>query len=428
MADIELELLSRTIMVGGISDVIAAGIEARHFYDPAARAVFNTCANHYADYGAPLSLDGVKRHHPDYKIVLSSDELAYLIKEFKADRGPKIGLQAWLELRTLLKSAESGDQEARREFPERWAEISRRVVAEMPNSRVSRYSDMGERIATIRRQQDEGTTRGVPTGIPQLDPFVPSIMPGAMFVHCAFTGRGKTQSLVRSAIAAYKAGDNGLFYSLEMNADEIWEMFDAEAAHLSRRAIMRRELGEADYGAYEEAAARVRAASNDIIVVDDIQGSPTVDKVAALIERYSVQTVCVDYISLMQSHLKASADWERVKTISASLKALARSSQCRLYVAAQNSKAAAENGPTEDNIAFSSSIVNDCNVMVGWHQTADWARIDKVQGRLIKLRQGRKGPPGDSGYFEFFEKWQRDRMIMETWTPAHEWEAKLSAS
>jgi hypothetical protein len=41
----------------------------------------------------------------------------------------------------------------------------------------------------------------------------------------------------------------------------------------------------------------------------------------------------------------------------------------RVYAAAQNSKDAALNGPTEDNIAYSSAIFYDCNVMVGYHQT-----------------------------------------------------------
>jgi replicative DNA helicase len=172
----------------------------------------------------------------------------------------------------------------------------------------------------------------------------------------------------------------------------------------------------------------VRAASNDIIVVDDVHGAPTVDKLAAMIERYNPETVCVDYISLMQSHLKASADWERVKTISASLKAMARSTQVKLYVAAQNSKDAALNGPTEDNIAFSSAIFNDCNVMIGWHQTAEWARINKMQGRLLKNRRGEKGPPGDSGYFELYERWDRDHMIMEDWSPSFEWAAKTDSN
>jgi replicative DNA helicase len=431
MADIELEVLSRAIQLRAIDQMITAGIEDRHFFDPAARAVFHTCAEHYSVFRNSLSLDGVKRHHPSYQMVPCSDELAYLIREFKDDRAVKIGTSTILEMHRLIEQAEDpnadGHQEARHEFGERFMEIARRVVAEVPNSRASRYSDMDERIVAIRKQQDADELPGVPTGIVGVDRYVRVVRNSDLVVHCAFSSRGKTQGLVRSAIHAYRCSkDNGLFFSLEMDADEISEMFYAEAARLSRKAIRHRELGEDDYGAYEEAAARVKAAENDIIVVDDVAGSATVDKLAALVERYSAKTVCVDYLSLMDSMRKSSSDWERVKDVSSSLKALARSMRVRVYAAAQNNRDAMLEGPTEGNIAYSSSIFNDCNIMVGYHQTAEWERWGKMQVRLLKNRGSDKGPRGDSGYYECYEHWDRDRMIMEEWTPAHDWLAGMN--
>src|SRR5207248_2965410 len=153
-------------------------------------------------------------------------------------------------------------------------------------------------------------------------------------------------------IPAYAAGDVVLMNSLEMSPDEIWEIYDAEAARLSRRAIQFRDLSEADYERYEQAAARVRSAQNDIVYVR----VETVDKLAAMVERYGAQTVCVDYVSLMESQRRSSSDWERVKDVSQSLKKLAGHMGVRVYAAAQNSKDAALNGPTEDNIAYSSAF------------------------------------------------------------------------
>jgi replicative DNA helicase len=166
----------------------------------------------------------------------------------------------------------------------------------------------------------------------------------------------------------------------------------------------------------------VRQAKNDIIYVR----VPTIDKLTAMVERYGANTVCVDYVSLMESQRKASSDWERVKDVSQSLKRMAGDMGVRVYAAAQNSKDAALNGPTEDNIAYSSAIFYDCNVMVGYHQTAEWARLNKVQVRLIKNRGGDKGIPGDSGYYEFFEMWDRDKMVMEPWVPAMDFAAKVN--
>jgi hypothetical protein len=423
MADIELEVLSRAVMTGGIDKLIAAGIEGRHWFDPAAREVFQTCVDHYAIWRKPLSLEGVRRHHPDFKVVPVTDELGYLIQEFTIDRGVKIGLSAVLDMHTLIQQAEAGDRDARKEFIDRFMEISRRVAAESPGDPVERFSDMSDRIEVIRKQQSLGQLPGVPTGIAGLDPYVRSVNSGEFFVHTGFSSRGKTQGLVRSSIPAYKAGDVVIMNSLEMSAPEIWEIYDAEAARLSRQAIRHRELGDSDYEAYATAAARVRQAPNDIMYVR----IPTVDKLAAMVERYGANTVCVDYVSLMESQRKASSDWERVKDVSQSLKRMANDMGIRVYAAAQNSKDAALNGPTEDNIAYSSAIFYDCNVMVGYHQTPEWARMNKVQVRLIKNRGNDKGPPGDSGYFEAYEHWDRDRMVFEPWTKAHEWSAGMAS-
>src|SRR4051794_28160749 len=106
MADIELELLSRAIMVRGIDQLITADIEARHFFDPATRAVFQTCIDHYSVWRNALSLEGVKRHHPDYKIVPCSDELGYLIDEFRKDRIVKIITTKLLDMHRDIAVAE----------------------------------------------------------------------------------------------------------------------------------------------------------------------------------------------------------------------------------------------------------------------------------------------------------------------------------
>jgi replicative DNA helicase len=267
MADIELEVLSRAVMTGGIDQLIGAGVEGRHFFDPVTRAVYQTCVEHFAVWRKPLSLEGIKRHHPGYQVIPATDDLSYLIHQFRIDRGVKIGTSAALDLHQLIAQAEDpndpGHKDARENFIDRFMEVARRVAAESPTENTSRFSDMADRVATIRAQQEAGEVPGVSTGVDQIEPYVRYIRTGEFFVHCGFSGRGKTQSLVRCSIPAYEAGDVVLMNSLEMGPDEIWEMYDAHAARLSRKAISRRELGHDDYQKYEEAAAGVRAARND---------------------------------------------------------------------------------------------------------------------------------------------------------------------
>jgi replicative DNA helicase len=419
--DIELAVLSRAVQVRGIDQLVAAGIKPEHFHDLELREVYVRLSEHYTTWKKSPPPEVIDRIVPNFKVMPVQAELEYLISEFGVDSSIKAATTKWRDIGNLIDKAEEGDAEARRNLVQSFMEHSRELAALVPTSSASRYSQMAERLATIRSQQEEGVLPGVRIGIPQLDPVIHVIRKSEVVVHAGYSGRGKTTGLIRSLAQAYSEGDHCLMLSLEMEGDEVWEVFDAHAASLSRKAMRRRELSVDDYDIYMRAAERVANAKNDIVVYDDTDGSPTVDKLAALIERWRPDTVGVDYLSLMAAHTKVGADWERVTLISHALKQMARSSKIRLYVAAQNSKDAADNGPTEDNIAFSTSIFQDCNVMVGYHQDKVMERANKMQVRLIKNRAGDKGPLGDSGYGEIYEMWDRDRMIFEDWKSKHDW-------
>lgn len=412
------------VSTGGIDIVEAAGIEPRHFADDAMRAVYETCLEHVRTWRIPPSIEAVKRRHPEFVVMPVSDDLGYIALQFTHESAFRAGVQKWRDIGEMLDRAEAGDHVARGQVSELFVEHAREMATLTPVPRSSRFSDMAARILTIKRQQDAGTAPGVRIGIPALDPYVHYIRPTEFVVHCAASGKGKTTGLVRSVAQGYSEGEDALMISLEMEADEVWEIFDAKIADLSRTAIAKRELGDGDYDRYERAAERASKARNNIIMIDDIPGGATIDKVAGLVDRYRPGIVAIDYISLMKSHVKNDSKWERVADISAAIKQFARSYRIKVYVAAQNNRSAFDDGPTEDNIAFSSSIFMDCNRMVGYHQDPEMAKLKKVQVRLIKNRGGPLGPIGPSGYGEFLEMWDRDRVVFENWTAQHEWMLK----
>lgn len=414
-----MSLVSRMVATGRVEDVIAAGVEPRHLIDPAMRAVYETCVDHVRTWRTPPSREAVMRRHPDFEPTTVLDDLGYLIEEFRVDRTVKAGIAKWQDIGDMLDRADAGDAESRARVVDLFMEHARELAALVPMPRSSRMSDMLQRMTAIRRQQDAGRLPGVHVGIGQLDPWVYVVRPTEVVVHCAAPGVGKTTGLVRCVERAYEQGDDALFLSLEMEEDEVWSVFDARVAQLSRRAILRRELSVDDYDRYQRAAERVAGARNDVIVFDDVDGAPTIDKLAALVERYKPQTVGVDYISLMASHIKAGADWERVTLISRALKQLARGAKIRLHAAAQNNRDAFSEGPTMDNIAYSLSIGQDANVVIGYHQDSEAAKLSKIEVRLLKNRNGAKPLTW------FYEHWDRDHMIFEDWTAAHAWQAKL---
>lgn len=415
-------------MTGRVDELVARGVEARHFIDPEIRAVFETCSKHHQVWRAPMSVDAVRRQHPEFRPVPVTDELGYLIDEFSVDRGMKFGEKTVMDMADIIAMAEEGREGfAKSDVPDLLMDRMRTYLAQMPTSNFSRYSDMDKRVDYVREQQDKGLLPGIKLGIPQVDEWVFAVRDTEVVVFCGFGGKGKTTNLVRCAADAYGQGEDVLMVSLEMEKGEVWEIFDSLAARMSRTALARRQLGKEDYGRYEAMAARVRNAPNDIILLDDADGTPTVDKIAALVEKHKPKVLAIDYLSLLSAGVSGGDNWEKVSIISRQLKQLARTFKIKVYVAAQNNRDAESNGPTEFNIAYSNAIFTDCNVMVGIHQDGEMEKIKKVEQRLIKNRAGAKGPAGKLhalGYGLFEEFLDRDLLTFETWTPTHAWRVK----
>ena len=419
--DVEASLLARALSARMIGQLVSAGIESRHWIDPELRAVFDTASGHFRTWKSSPSLGAIRLAHPEYQPVPVTDELGYLITEFVIDRSVKEATRKLRDLADVVDKADAGDPEFRTSVIQHFMEHTRELVTLIPTSHSSRFSDMTERLITTRRQQEEGEIPGVKLGIPQVDDYVHAVRSSEVVVHLAPAGIGKSQGLIRSAMAAYEQGDNVLFFSLEMEAEEIWEIFDAQAARLSRTALRRRQLGEPDYERWERAAARVAMAKNNIIVYDDTDGAPTIDKLAARVDQHRPDTVCVDYISLMAAGMQVKADYERVMLISRALKQMARSYKVRVYAAAQSNRDAYSDGPTLDNIAFSLAIGQDANIAIGYHQDPEMAKINQMQVRLLKNRNGDKPAAAEWA----FEYWDRDHMSFENWSSKHTWLSKM---
>lgn len=418
-------LVSRMVNTGATDRVVAAEIDPRQFADQAMREVYEMCVMHYRIWGTSPSIEVVKSRFPDVQLRPTTDDLAFLISEFKMISAFRIAVTKWKDIGLELDKAEAGDRERLQRIPEIFMEHAREMASLAAGSQVTRLTDMASRVKVAREQQESGAIPGVATPHRGLDPYLPSLKPTQFVVFTAASGVGKTTGLVRQGIEAFEAGKNVTMVSLEMDDEEIWEMFDARYAQLSRKAIERRQIGAEDWSRYEQAASQVARAKNEVSVICP-SGDVTIDVLAGYVERTRPDVLLVDYVSLMKPIIKAKhSEWESVSEISAALKQLARHFRIVVCAAAQNNREAVDVGPTENNIAFSKTIFNDCNVMIGYHQDAEMQRVGKVQVRLIKNRRGDRGPLGPSGYFETYEKWDRDRFLFEPWSDAkHAWGAR----
>lgn len=411
--DEEVALISKMVQSGDVDEVVAAGIEDRHFAEGDTREIFRFCVEHTSLWKTPPSPELVASKFPGFRFRPVPDALGYVAREFIGMVDHREAVESWRSLADRID-----DPANRGRLAEVFAEHARDLAQVVPIRRVSRFSDMADRIVIARKEQNLGLSPGISLGYPLVDHYVKGVRVTEYVAFIAWQGVGKSTGLVRGAFHSYLQSLNCMFVSLEMEDMEVTEMFDTMATGLSEQAMRARELKPDDYEAWERAAERAKNASNEIIVIDDTEGAPTVDRLAALVERYKPDILCVDYVSLMEAHRDfAGKDWERVTNISRALKRLARTFRIRVFAAAQCSREAEREGPTLDNIAYSTAIGQDANIVIGFHQTPEMERAMKMEVKLLKARKGPKG--------NYMEMWNRDRMRFETWSRQHDFELRL---
>lgn len=139
---------------------------------------------------------------------------------------------------------------------------------------------------------------------------------------------------------------------------------------------------------WEEAAERVQQVPNDIIAIDDIAHC-TVDHVYAKTVKYEPELVTVDYITLMDTSRSAGQSmWEKVTYITQALKQQTRSLKIPMIGIAQTNIDSAEEGAALQNIAYSRSIGQDSDLVIGLHQNQKMREEMQMEARLLKNRDG----------------------------------------
>ena len=140
----------------------------------------------------------------------------------------------------------------------------------------------------------------------------------------------------------------------------------------------------------ERASRRVKKKENDIIIIDTLRKG-SIDNIYGEIIRHEPDIVAIDYINLMDAPNKINhVMWEKLTYITRELKAIARSTNIPILGAAQTNRESAKDGATLVNIAHSSSVAADSDIVIGMAQTPDQERNKQMVLNMLKNRDGRR--------------------------------------
>jgi replicative DNA helicase len=404
----ERAILSKAIQTGQIEKLIRTGVDEEHFLNTECRDVWRTCVDHTRRFKVAPSFDAIRKTHPDFGFEVVTDAMDYVVEEFQKQVKRRHVINGLRDIARVIDE----QPEQIPEIEQQILELGNGISTLFPSSNVARFSEMQDRISAYEKIKDSGIVNGIPMGIPPFDEMTFGIHNHEFVCIVGWQGTGKSTLAQKICFSAYCASYTPLIISLEMEAEALLRRFDVMATNFSYRALKAAELGEKDMAAWQAWAERASKVKDDIIILDDVRHC-TVEKVYAIAEQYRPDLLVIDYLSLMDVPSSHGAMWEKVTYLTGQLKKIARDKRCPPILGiAQTNIGSADDGARLENIAYSRSIGQDADIILGLYQDKD-GKMKARNQMEVRMLKNRDGPTTETKMF-----WNPNNMLFREWGPA----------
>jgi replicative DNA helicase len=298
----------------------------------------------------------------------------------------------------------------------------RRKIDRLTSHREGLSQYMNTLSELCDRREEGITITGVPTGFSKMDTMTGGLQRGDLIVYAARPSVGKSSLALNIAKNVIQAGYNGLFFSLEMSREQLWQRLLAEATGIDQ-ARMRIgniyteviQMGMARYdGEWPLIAERVGelVGTSGTLFVDDSTRLTPLDmrtRAQKVQAQNGLDLIIVDYLQLAKA-IRGSKNGgyenrvQEIASITMDLKALARDLNVPVLALAQLSRAAEGIEPQLHHLKESGSIEQDSDVVfLMWLTDAAQTirltpRSEGQEGHTYpvecKIAKQRKGPVG----------------------------------
>jgi len=404
MADTEKLLIDKIAHTGSVDKILIAGIDEEAFKKEEYRDIFLFIVAHFRRYKVSPTLQTIKEKFPEHLFEISQDSLDYLKDELINSIKRRAAMDA---LYDLAESIDDPEQIPIIDYL--FLEKARELTQLSPGSIYSSFKDMDKRIEEY--EKGDIFNQGIEMGIPEIDFLTSGIQPHEYITIAGYSGTGKSTLAQYVLHNSYMQGKTPMYISLEMEAKALFRKWDTMTVNFEYNRLKRGTLHQNDIDRWREAAEIIRAGENDMIVLDDVRGC-TVDRVYAELTRHNPDLLCIDYISLMDTTKSQGTQlWEKVTNITQQLKQISRSLKIPIIGVAQTNRSGYNDGARMDNMAFSQSIVNDSDIILGLHQDEEMKESKKMELRLLKNRDGQTA--------ECNLLWKMKTMEFKPWTETY---------
>lgn len=248
-------------------------------------------------------------------------------------------------------------------------------------------------------KRDKGEILGMSTGFKSLDKRLLGMQAGQMIIVAARPGMGKTALALNIALNTCRAHDLPvMLYSYEMLGPELSGRLLSSSANIDSRKIRTNDYNEMDLRNIGHA---IQDLSELPIYIND-NGATTLLDIKSQCRKIKSQQglglVVIDYLQLMQPHVRKSSREQEIAEISRGIKELAKELQCPIMALSQLNRSAAsrtDRRPQLQDLRESGSIEQDADVVILIHREDYYDENTPKKGIAeIIVAKNRAGEPG----------------------------------
>ncbi len=246
----------------------------------------------------------------------------------------------------------------------------------------------------------DGSLRGVPTGLADLDELTNGLQAGQMIIVAGRPGSGKsTLGLDFCRAASIHNGLTSVIFSLEMGKAEITMRLLSAEARIPLGNIRNGGMSDEDWG---KLARKMGDVSSAPMFIDDSPNMTMMEiraKARRLKQRHDLKLIVIDYIQLMTSGKKVESRQVEVSEFSRQIKLLAKELEVPIVALAQlnrGSEQRADKKPMVSDLRESGSLEQDADIVMLVHREDMYEKESARAGEAdIIVGKHRNGPIRD---------------------------------
>lgn len=218
----------------------------------------------------------------------------------------------------------------------------------------------------------KGEISGLSTGFRSIDHKLLGLQPGQLVVIAARPGMGKTSLVLNWAVnAAKQSGLPIAIYSYEMMTNELSNRILSSESMVDSKKIRTKDFSPLDI---ERMVKTVQSLSQLPIWINDSGGTTLIDiksECRKIKSEQGLGMIVIDYLQLMQPHVKKQSREQEISEISRGLKELAKELECPIIALSQLNRSSAsrtDRRPQLQDLRESGAIEQDADIVCLIHR------------------------------------------------------------